>query len=59
MQLERLGKAGIKNYKPMWRKVYLLFGDSIFTELSSSTHITDITRLLDASKSDDGNNTKN
>ena len=50
MTLERLGKDNVKDYKPMWRQIYLLFGDSMFSQLSSSTHITDINRLLDASE---------
>jgi hypothetical protein len=50
MTLEQLGKDGVKNYKPMWRQIYVLFGDSMFSQMSSSTHVTDISRLLDASE---------
>jgi hypothetical protein len=33
---------------PVWRKVYLLHGNDVFSELSAEAHITDINRLLEA-----------
>lgn len=50
MILNSLGKAGVKNYMPVWRKVYLLHGNDVFSELSAEAHITDINRLLQAGK---------
>lgn len=48
--LDRLGKSGVKNYMPIWRKIYLVHGDNVFSELSAEAHITDINRLLNAGK---------
>ncbi|NDD53591.1 hypothetical protein EBZ39_06895 [bacterium] len=46
--LRGLLRDGPRNYKPKWRGMYLVWGESTHRPLSSSTHIQDIHRLFDA-----------
>jgi hypothetical protein len=48
LKLRELGKAGVKQYKPKWRTMRMLKGQSILQEMSSSTHNKDIKTLLEA-----------
>jgi hypothetical protein len=44
--LKRTGDG--EGYDPQWRKMFLVFGKDIYSGVSSSTHNSDITRMLDA-----------
>lgn len=41
-----LHQHGKDNYDPLWRKLYLVWGDSPFTPVSYTTHNNDITQLF-------------
>lgn len=48
--LEDLWANGTLNYYPKWRRLHLFYGSDMEKELSMSTHINDINKLLDSSK---------
>jgi hypothetical protein len=41
-----LHQHGKDNYDPLWRKLYLVWGDNPFSPVSYTTHNTDITQLF-------------
>lgn len=46
--IRTLDTNGSANYKPKWREMHLVFGADIYTPVSTTTHNTDITKLLNA-----------
>lgn len=41
----------MQGYDPQWRKMFLVYGDNPYQQLSESTHNSDINRLFDAGES--------